>query len=1006
MDGPEYGGQYTRERIENLRANVERYDWASARRDDVVRAAARWAGLSDEALWELIPGQELPRNIDPQMDRGIRTGGCPACGKDVYEKGSKYPWRVSVWDHPWKVACPACGALLPGNDFGAYYRSGIDDTGCFNPGRADRSLLFNADHPDPADRLHASLADDGWGFRTADGAVNRFIGYYGFILWKTIKEGVAALAEAYLFTGEAAYAHQCGLLLDRIADVYPAMDWAVYGGQGWFHSGSTDGGKIEGSIWEVGTVLTLARAYDMVKSGLCSRSELLDFLAERGRRLALPSAKGTYENLVSNIETNLLGEFVKAVKTGRKTYGNEGDPQHCVVISALALNRAPLTGEWIDWIFGEGTVGQGALKPGQGGHVPALILGAIDRDGVGAEGAPSYSLGWGTALGAAADLLHEYEGYTRRDIYRDFPPFKRTFTAGWRLGVLASHTPNIGDSGGCGTRGLIGAAPGFIVRGYRLFGDREIGLAAVRAARGKTGGLGRDPFAADPLRVEKDLERLAAQYGADPPILGSNRAGYGLVSVEYPPGDTGQAVWMYYGLNGVAAHRCALMFGYEAWRVSVCPTLGYRELWGDWPKSAQWEDNTLSHNTVVVDAQRQSVTRSARPELFAQFRDFGGFSVDSPGVYPGVTRVYRRTMAVVKAGPDASYALDVFHVQGGHDHLISYHAFPGPVHTEGLHLTRQDGGSYAGADIPYGTSISGPGMGYSWLKEVERDPAPLESFLLDVRGTPPFPNLDGTEDLHVRYRAFTRFTDVALADGVPPGANPPAIRYFLGHRAIPPTERGKSDALASTFVSVIEPYRGLPVIREAARLEVSGGEAGLEAAAIRVELTDGGVDFLLAGPDDLTTCRVACGITFRGRLLALRTRGGSVEQAWLIRACRLSWGDFHVELPDVGFRGSIVGMDRGPVERGRVWVDTELPSDGSLIGGEIHIDNDQESNACYTIHDVEREGDRTRIDCGEVCFVRRFQDPLNYGKGYVHNFEVGAAWLIPHRLHIDRREPG
>ena len=999
-DLAEYGGHYTQSRITNLRANVERYDWVRDRRDKAVKSAARWVRLPDEDLWRLIPSQKLPRNIDPQMHNGVRTGGCPACGTDVYANGHKYPWRVDVWEHPWKVSCPSCDALLPGNDFGAFYASGTDEAGCFDPDRADRSLLFNSSHPDPQNPQHKSLVDDGWGFDTPDGAVNLFIGYYGYALWKEIKGGVAALARAYLYTGEPAYARKCGLMLDRIADVYPDMDWSAYGSKGWFHSGSQDGGKIEGSIWETGTVITLADAYDKVKSGLHDQPELFSFLSGLATQYRLPGTKGTYQGLAENIETNLLGEFVKAVKSGRKIYGNEGGPQHCVVISAIALNRQPLTGEWLDWIFDEGTVGQGALKPGEGGHVPSLIVGTIDRDGVGAEGAPSYSLMWGTSLGAAADLLHEYDGYTRKDIYDDFVPFKRTITAGWRLGVLASLTPKIGDCGGCGSRGLVAADPQFIVRGYRYFRDPEIGMAAVYANQGKTEGLGRDPFAENPLWIEEELAILAKERGVEPNISGANRAGYGLVSVDYPPRDTGQALWMFYGLNSVAAHRCALMFGYEAFGVSVCPTLGYRELWGSWPKSYEWEDNTISHNTVVVDGQRQSVVRMGRPDMFAQFAGFGGFSVGSPGVYPGVTQVYQRTMASMQLEGGGSYALDVFHVKGGKEHLMSYHALPGAVANEALDLRPQSGGSYAGEDVPYGTSTRGPRMGYSWLKKVERDPSPPARFTLDVKGTPPFPNLEETDDLHVRYHAFTEFTDVALADGVPPGARPPSIRYLLGRRALNDAETGD---LVSTFVALIEPYRSHPEILSTTRLEVSGGTGDLEAVAIKVDLANGATDYLMVSPDDVTTYRTPEGIEFQGRLLAVRTRDGAVEQAWLARASRLVWGDLQIDLPDIGLRGTIARMDQGVVDRGHVWVNTELPVDGSLTGLEIIIENDGKLNASYTIGGVQKDGDLYRVDCGDVCFVRGFRNPKDYTEGYVHNFEEGAGWVIPNKVHVDRR---
>jgi hypothetical protein len=994
---PEFGGQFTEAKIANLRANVEAYDWARLEKEEAVAAASRWVALSDDRLWRMIPGQHLPRNIDPQIDNGDRKGGCPSCGVDVYANSKKYPWKVDVWEHPWKVICPSCAVQIPRNDFGSFYESGLDEACTFDPDKADRSLLFNADHPDENDPLHRSLVDDGWGFSTPDGAVNRFIGYYGYALWLEIKKGVSALAKASLYTGDPAYAHKCGVMLDRIADVYPEMDWGVYGSKGWFHSGSQDGGKIEGSIWEVGTVLTLARAYDMVKSGLYEQPALFEFLLKKGKEYKLPTPKGEYRHLAKNIEENLLEEFVKAVKTGRKIYGNEGDPQHCVVISALALNRQPKSNQWIEWVFDEGSVGQGVLKPGDGGHIPALIVGTIDRDGVGREGAPSYSLSWGQALGSAADLMREYEGYSSRDVYRDYPMFKRTITAGWRLGVLQTMTPQVGDYAACGTRRMVAADPEFIVRGYGYFRDPDIGLIAVQANGGSTEGLGRDIFAEDPDWIEKDLARLKETHTSEIAVSGSNRTGYGLVSVEFPPRDTGQAIWMYYGLNTGAGHKCALMFGYEAYGVSVCPPLGYRELWGGWPKSVEWEDNTISHNTVVVNEERQSVIQVGHPVFFGQFKEVGGFSVDASDTYRGITDIYRRTMATVHVGENSSYAVDVFHVRGGNDHLLSYHALPGAVATSGLTLTRQETGSYAGADIPYGTSTKGPRMGYSWLKDVDRDPDPPESFTLDVQGEPPFPHLE-EDDLHVRYHSFSEFSDVAVATGVPPGATPPEIRYFLGHRS---QEGG--EPLVSTFVSIVEPYRSDPSIKKAARLKVSGDDGGLEAAALQIELMDGAVDYVMVSPNDSDVWELENGITFTGRLAVVRTREDMVEQAWLIRASQVSWGEFSLVRPDCGFRGSVVKMDRGLVERGHVWVDTELPTDGSLTGSQLIIANDGELNACYTIEGVVEEEGLFRIDCGEVSFVRRFKDTKDYDKGYVYNFEEGDAWVIPHQIHVDLR---
>ena len=56
---------------------------------------------------------------------------------------------------------------FPKMTFMKFYLSGLDEHGIFNPGKADRTLLYNAEHPDPADSLHMFGVDDGEGMLTA-----------------------------------------------------------------------------------------------------------------------------------------------------------------------------------------------------------------------------------------------------------------------------------------------------------------------------------------------------------------------------------------------------------------------------------------------------------------------------------------------------------------------------------------------------------------------------------------------------------------------------------------------------------------------------------------------------------------------------------------------------------------------------------------------------------------------------------------------------------------------
>ena len=75
-DGPQYGGRYTEERIANLRANVEEYDWAAAQRDAAIDAAKKWVQRSDDQLWRMIPFSAAPplHRYDDDQRRGRCCG--------------------------------------------------------------------------------------------------------------------------------------------------------------------------------------------------------------------------------------------------------------------------------------------------------------------------------------------------------------------------------------------------------------------------------------------------------------------------------------------------------------------------------------------------------------------------------------------------------------------------------------------------------------------------------------------------------------------------------------------------------------------------------------------------------------------------------------------------------------------------------------------------------------------------------------------------------------------
>ena len=190
------------------------------------------------------------------------------------------------------------------NDFQAYYRSGLNEREEFEPERADRSLLWNAEHPDPSDPLHRFGVDDGEGYVEGDRRW-RFIGaYLIYGQWKhAVVGGIRRLADAYVVTGDVAFAHKAGVLLDRVADLYPTFD---FGKEGVMYEGPPSAGYV--STWHDACVevFELALAYDAVFDALTRDESLVQFLAAQAESHRLPNPKRTFADVQRNIEGGIF----------------------------------------------------------------------------------------------------------------------------------------------------------------------------------------------------------------------------------------------------------------------------------------------------------------------------------------------------------------------------------------------------------------------------------------------------------------------------------------------------------------------------------------------------------------------------------------------------------------------------------------------------------------------------------------------------------------------------
>jgi hypothetical protein len=1006
---------YTPERVAAARRNIANFAWARQIRDTAVAHADRIVAQGDEWLWSLVPAQTLPRSINVNY-----VLGSPVTGKDVYQLGF-YPFRIDQWNQPWKIVDPLAQQrglpyIFPTNDFEAFYRSALDEHGVFDPARGDRSLLVNELYPEMGPDWGV---DDGYGWVDDDGNRWTFIAYYcHYGLWFTGVSTIGAVAligagawtfgglqvlrDAYLYTGDPKYAHAGIVLLDRIADLYPAMDVGAYPTDFRNNDPGTKKGKILGSIWETSMALDLVTSYDAYFPALADgdAAGVVPFLAAKAEKFGL-APKDSVEAIRLNIENGILRQIYPAVRNAQ-IYGNFGTHQSALALAGVVLDHPDEAREWIDFVFASGGIRSEPEWHVTGGNVYSTLVDIVDRDGWGNEAAPQYNTIWFDNLKTVADVLDGYEGYPGADLYTH-PKFRRMFTSGPRIVALNRYMPNIGDSGGCG-QPVLWLNKANYVKGFEEYGDPLLAQIAYLLNGNRTTGLNTGIFSDDPAGTERAIQQVIDERGPLD-LRSDNLTGYGLAFLRDGIGSAKREAWIYYGRSMVPhGSRDILNLGLYAFGLDLAPDHGYPEATDYTNFSAEWTKNTISHNTVVVDASAQAGAFAdyqwvATPHGFASGDRVQVVDIAAPQAYPQ-TDLYRRVTVMIRADEENSYLVDIFRVVGGSDHVYSFHAAEGPASVDGLTLVDQPTGTYAGPDVPMPERRATPTRwewgGFDWLDHVARDTNPRAPFSIDWDITDTWNAVDPDPDAHVRLTVLSDVDDVALANGYPPQnnpRNPRSLRYALLHRS-------GSDGLASQFVSVIEPYVGTRFVSaiESVRVKPPAGTvAPHEVAAIKVTLKDGRTDYVVSSLRPDVPLRIDDRFTVKGSFVVYSLRDGEPEYA-------LTHGTSVLE-PVPGLRparaevtGTLLEFTTELAVENElvVAVDGPMPKPAELVGGYVYVANDGERNAAYRIVSAKAEGrSRLVLDIGDQTTVRSYVDANDFSKGFRYDVAKGARVRIP-----------
>jgi len=812
---------YPAHSVRKALSNIERHDWAREARDTIVDQARPWLDMSDDDLWALMFGNTIRRSWMVWSD-----GHCPSCKEEV----PMYNWTMDALKEPWKVRCPQCTEAFPKNDFHKFYLSGLDEQGVFDPEKADRALLFNTEHPDPEDPLHGFGVDDGDGY--TDGSKRwRFVGaYLVYGQWKqAVVGGIKKLAAAYAVTGNRACARKAGILLDRVADLYPTFDFAR---EAFVYERAGNNGYV--STWHDACEETreMAIAYDQVFEALKTDKELVAFLAAKAMKFGLENPKTGFTDVQRNIEERILRD---ALRNQHKIHSNYPRKDIAVAVIKTVL----------DWP---------ANKP----EVESLVDGMIKRstsvDGVtGEKGLPAYSAYVIRAMATFLGDLDRIDPAFLEKTFERHPALQKTYRFHIDTWCMQTYYPLIGDAWYFAAKmpmyqgvlfvhprapeksrhrvsGLRPSPYTFLWKLYEHTGDAAFAQVMHHANGNSVAGIPHDIFADDPARIQEQLQSVIEREGVEIKLGSVNKEQWHVAILRSGEGDNARAAWLHYGVEGNHRHYDGMNLGLFAKGLDLMPDFGYPPVqFGGWnsPK-ADWYRNTVSHNTVVVDGKNHA-GGAGTTTLWSEGEFLSAVRLSCPQMIGG--KRFERTVAMVNISNSDAYLLDVFRVAGGKSHEKYMHSHFGTIETEGLSLVEAPDHPPGGEMRAFRKDPSPePGWSVTWNIKDEYDYVPP--------GTP----------VHLRYTDLTREAEAYTCEAWIVNGT-----YESGREVwIPRVKVRRHDPegdLESTFAAVIEPYGQASNIDQIRRLTVTDAD-GTELpdifVAVEIRLTNGNSDLALS----------------------------------------------------------------------------------------------------------------------------------------------------------------
>ena len=855
--------------IEMARRNLAEYDDAKLVSRSTIKKVSRWIRIPDKQLAGMVPPPEVPRAFNSSFE------GCPIHGKDLFRFGN-YSWIMDPFKRPWKLKCPVGGEEYPSNDFQRYLDSGM----------RDRSMLTG------------DFTDDGWGWRKeGDLKKHWFVAYYCHWFWYSyLIPAVLDLSRAYVLTSDGNYARKCLILLDKIAEYYPSMNYNKQSRYAQEFAPTYDG-KIVNRIWETNVIKSLAE----------SVANLRGYITDETAGLLGKEC----EELTKFLDENLLVEGLGGIYDGR-IVGNYGMQQDAMLVVLKALDKEEETKKGLDLLIN---------NPG-GGYGHQGIRYAMDnfiyREGISFENAPGYCFTWSRNLLSIATHL-----WSMGVQFPEVEKLKSMLEAPDRITCQGKFTPAIGDSGSV-TSEKIQLSGGEAARAYRIF------RSPLFAKLAKPGFSSYEELFLPRLTEDELREASSRHFKKRSDCLG----GYGLVILRSKDLECS----MFFGRRNGHGHHDRLAIEIFGCGQRVTPDLGYPQFASESKAPPAWERNTISHNTVTVNEKKQDTGSAGWLRMFHS-DNFVQMAEASANRTYIETSLYMRTIALINH--EDSFFLDIFRVRGGHAHDYSIHGHESEFKTKGIQLRKREG-TLAGPDIPYSYLYDDPelekpdktrsfysysGSGYSYLYDI-------------MVGIPERPWWAQWRSPKAFLRIFfpQRSDETIVASGNPPirPGNPPFLRYVI--------LRNRGQDLESVFTAVGQVWRETGSVRSTKAVKVEC--EGKDAFPVGILIEQGDVRHLVISSIYYEAEMRTEGVQFKGRFLVLTTERDGRPLKVFMDGSRLTYDNLDVQVSD-RLRGTIREVDHG---EDRILVDFgEVPIRPEAITGEMTFIQNGKRSSCFKI---------------------------------------------------------